>query len=430
MSRLKDDTDAALPATLLIIGDEILAGEIADRNGPWLAERLAAEGWRVQEIRTLPDDVDRLVSALREAESESRLVILCGGLGPTSDDRTTEAVAKAHGVGLQLDDDAWAFIRGLFEMRGLSVPDGNEKQALFPDNAEVLPNAQGTAPGHLTEVDDTLVAVLPGPPRENRAMFDAVLLPRLRARFPDAPRWQTDLYRVFGLPESVVGDKLLELETRFPEVRLGYQATFPEILVKLRHDSSQQPQAGAAGAWVRERLAPFVYGEGEPTLPEVLGRACADRGLRVVTAESCTAGLAAKLLTDVAGSTAWMERGFVTYSNEAKVELLGVPEALIAEHGAVSEPVAEAMVRGALSRSRADVGLAITGVAGPEGGTADKPVGTVCIAVGDAQRVQVKTHRFPFDRERNRLVSAWAAFGRLYRFVGKGAPVRPDPRAG
>ena len=413
------DPSAALPATLLIIGDEILAGEIADRNGPWLAEQLAAEGWRVRELRILPDDVDDLVAAIRAAESASRLVILCGGLGPTSDDVTTEAVARAHHQELRLDDEAWSFIRSLFEGRGLSLPESNKKQALFPADAEVLPNLQGTAPGHLTRGADAWVAVLPGPPRENRAMYEHALRPRLREGFPDAPRWRTRLLRVFGLGESTVGEKLGELTERFPAVRLGFQARFPEILVKLRHDTVHTAEAEAAEAYVLDRLAPFVYGVGETLLPEVLGRACAERGLTLATAESCTAGLAAKLLTDVPGSSAWMERGFVTYTNAAKVELLGVPEALLAEHGAVSEPVAEAMARGALERSPADLAIAITGIAGPDGGTTEKPVGTVCLAWGDRSQVQVKTQRFPFDRDHNRTLSAWAAFGRLYRFLQK-----------
>jgi nicotinamide-nucleotide amidase len=156
-------------------------------------------------------------------------------------------------------------------------------------------------------------------------------------------------------------------------------------------------------------------------LPEVLGRACAAQGLRLVTAESCTAGLVAKLLTDADGSSAWLERGLVTYSNEAKIDLLDVPEALLAEHGAVSEPVAEAMVRGALARSRAELGVSLTGIAGPKGGTPQKPVGTVCVGWGDAQAVHTKTYHFPFDRDRNRLLSAWAALGRLYRFLSRRA---------
>lgn len=440
MSERPTHPAGAVEVTLLVIGDELLAGEVADANGVWLAERLAVEGFRVREVRILPDDLDRLVPALREALFRHPLVLASGGLGPTSDDLTTEAVCRALGVEAQRDEAAWGQICALFEARGLRVPPGNEKQADLPAGADVLENPRGTAPGYLvvgTPVEGSegkrwtvggaasgealtgrsVLGVLPGPPRENRAMFREALLPMLRRLFPDRDRWQTRVYRVFGLPESEVGARLVDLEGRHPGVRLGYQARFPEILVKLRWADGVEGRAAvdAAGGEVTSRLAPHVYGEGEPSLPEVLGRALARAGLRVVTAESCTAGLVAKLLTDPSGSSAWMERGFVTYSNRAKMDLLGVDAALLEAHGAVSEPVAEAMLLGALARSDAQVGVAVTGIAGPDGGSPDKPVGTVCIAWGSASSHLVRTHRFPFERERNRVLSAWAALGHLLR---------------
>lgn len=440
MSDPPTSLETAMEVALLVIGDEILAGEVADANGVWLAEQLAAEGFRVQEIRILPDDLDRLVPAFREALSRHRLVLASGGLGPTSDDVTTEAVCLALGVEARRDEAAWRQIQALFGERGLRVPEGNEKQADLPADAEVLPNPRGTAPGYLVlstpealpggpggtvassslgarSSEPCVLGVLPGPPRENRAMFREALIPRLRRLFPALDRWQTRVYRVFGLPESEVGARLGDLEGRHPGVRLGYQARFPEILVKLRWADGPRGHAAleAAGAEVTARLAPHVYGEGEALLPEVLGRALTGAGLRVVTAESCTAGLCAKLLTDAPGSSAWMERGFVTYSNRAKIDLLGLDPALLDAQGAVSEPVAEAMLRGALARADAQVGVAVTGIAGPDGGTPDKPVGTVCIAWGSGESLRVRTHRFPFDRDRNRILSSWAALAHLLR---------------
>ncbi|MFH2005311.1 MAG: nicotinamide-nucleotide amidohydrolase family protein [bacterium] len=415
-------TDAEpLRVTILIVGDELLAGEIADRNGPFFAEQLTGRGFRVQEVRILPDETDTLTDAVRGALAHSTLTVVCGGLGPTSDDRTTEAVALALGRETVRDEDAWQHIRGIFGMRNIEPPPGNEKQAFIPTGAEVLPNLRGTAPGYLVTEGASAIAVLPGPPRENRPLFTDVLLPRLADLSGDAPLLETRVFRVFGLPESEVGSRLRGVEARFPALRFGYQARFPEILVKIRHDTATRGPAEAAAGALREALAPHLYVEGDTTLPEVLGRSLERRALRIVTAESCTGGLAAKLLTDIPGSSAWMERGFVTYTNAAKIELLGVDEALLADHGAVSEPVAEAMLAGALERSPADVGVAITGIAGPTGGTADKPVGTVCIAWGDRQLTKARTTRFPFDRELNRLVSAWAAFGRLYRHIHRSA---------
>lgn len=411
-----------LSAVILIIGDELLAGEIPDRNGPWLAQALAAEGLRVREIRVLPDSMDTIGDALLAALGTSRVVIACGGLGPTSDDLTTDAVARALGLRTRRDPAAWAAIQALFAALGISpIPPGNEKQALFPHGAEVLPNDRGTAPGFLLSTEGgSLVSVLPGPPRENRAMFTQEFLPRLRQRFASSARWETIVLRVFGLPESTVGERMRPVERAHPAIRVGYQARYPEILVKLRHGTQDGEEARIAAEAVRAAMAPFLYGEGEAALPEVLGRRAAGKGLRLVTAESCTAGWAAKLLTDIPGSSAWMEEGYVTYSNAAKTALVGVPADLIEEHGAVSEPVARAMLAGALERSggRAQAGVAITGIAGPEGGTAQKPVGTVCLAWGSLEDLHCRTHRFHFDRDRNRLLSAWSALGHLLRWLG------------
>lgn len=410
----------ALSAVLLVIGDEVLAGEIADANGPWLAEALAAEGIRVREIRVLPDTLDAIGDALRAAFEKAPLVVACGGLGPTSDDLTTEAVARALGVETRLDAEAWATLQALFSSRGMTLPPGNEKQAVFPVGAEILPNAQGTAPGFLAPgPGGTQVAVLPGPPRENRAMFSDALVPRLRALFPAAPRWETRVLRVFGLGEATVGQRLGPVEAAHPDVRVGYQARFPEILVKLRHETNATAEVESARRAVLAALAPFVYAEGDSPLPEVLGRRAAALGLRLATAESCTGGWVGKLLTDCPGSSAWFEGAFVTYSNAAKIDLLGVPQALLDAHGAVSEPVAEAMLRGALARAagRAQAGVALTGVAGPDGGSESKPVGTVCLAWGSAEDLHTRTHRYPFDRDRNRLLAAWSALGHLLRLL-------------
>jgi PncC family amidohydrolase len=201
---------------------------------------------------------------------------------------------------------------------------------------------------------------------------------------------------------------------------VGYQFHFPEILAKLRGSSDDPDSLDRASDELKEQLAPHLYGSGDAVLPAVLGRELAARGLRIVTAESCTGGLAAKLLTDTPGSSTWMDTGFVTYSNEAKQRILGVPSGLIQEHGAVSEAVALSMLRGALERSSADVGLAITGIAGPEGGTPEKPVGTVWIAWGGRGLLKTRSYRFGWDREYNRLISAWAALFHLYRDLLEG----------
>ncbi len=405
-------------ASVLLIGDELLAGEIQDRNGPYFADQLTRQGFRIRDIRLLPDDVEAIAVGVTEALRDCKLVVVCGGLGPTSDDRTTKAVGQALGKRLILDEEQWERIRKIFSLlRGEEPPPGNEKQAKLPEGADILTNEMGTAMGYVARQDKGAVAVLPGPPKENQRMFEMQLLPWLDRHMPDRPRWAARVFRVFGLPESEVGHRLRNLETEYRDLRVSYRFQFPEILVKLRGDAESEGRLKAASAELEKLLEPHVYSTGEERLPAVLGRELERRDLRIVTAESCTGGLAAKLLTDVPGSSAWMERGFVVYSNQAKQQLLGVPEEMLKKYGAVSEPVALAMLEGALARSDAQVGLAVTGISGPGGGTLGRPVGTVWIAWGDRDRSQAETHQFYWDREYNRLLSAWTAMHLVHQLV-------------
>ena len=407
-----------LVASVLLIGDELLAGEIQDRNGPYFADQLTNQGFRLRGIRLLPDDVEAIAAGVRESLQDCELVVVCGGLGPTSDDRTTEAVGRAVGKPLILDEEHWERIRKIFSMlRGEEPPPGNEKQAEFPEGADVLLNEMGTALGYVVRRGAGAVAVLPGPPKENQRMFEKQLLPWLDRNIPDRSRWARRVFRVFGLPESEVGHRLRDLEAEYTDLRVSYRFHFPEILVKLRCRVTSEDRLEAASRDLRSLLAPHIYHTGEERLPAVLGHELEKQGLRIVTAESCTGGLVAKLLTDVPGSSSWMERGFVVYSNQAKEELLGVPRGMLEQHGAVSEPVALSMLEGALERSDAQVGLAITGIAGPGGGTLGRPVGMVWIAWGDGRKRHAETRQFHWDREYNRIVSAWAAMHCLYQHV-------------
>ena len=404
-----------LGAVLLIVGDELLAGELSDSNGPFLADQLTAHGFHVHAIHILPDDAEAISEAVHTALDTCHLIVVSGGLGPTSDDRTTEGVALALGRTPVLHQEQWERIRQLFlTFRGQEPPPGNEKQATIPSDAEILHNPVGTAPGYVTRTGTCAIAVLPGPPKENRPMFDIALLPWLDRNWPKRSGMMTRIFRVFGLPESEIGHRLHPLEQKYQRIRVSYQFRFPEILAKLRCPSESLDILEAATCELKGLLDPHIYGTGDETLPTVLGRTLCSLGLRIVTAESCTGGLAAKLLTDTPGSSSWMDGGFVTYNNTAKEKVLGVPARFLQGYGAVSEPVALAMLKGAFERSTADVGFAVTGIAGPDGGTVEKPVGTVCIAWGRRDRLHVHTYRFAWDREYNRLVSAWAAMHRLY----------------
>ena len=405
-------------ASILLIGDELLQGDIIDRNGPFFAENLTAQGLRVRSIQTLPDDPDIIAEALQTAASCSQLVVLCGGLGPTSDDRTTEAVARVYNRNLILHEEQWERIRQLFLAYGGGEPTpGNEKQVLLPEGAEPLANAIGAALGYVIDDGPHAVAVFPGPPKENQLMFNNEMVPWLDRRMPQRSPLITKVFRVFGLTESEVGYRLKGIEADFMSLRLSYRFFSPEILVKLQCAPESLSLLESATSEVEALLSPHLYGDAAARLPEVLGRLLVEQGLRIVTAESCTGGLAAKLLTDISGSSSWMEEGFVTYTNAAKERILEVPGPLLEQYGAVSEPVAKAMLEGALKASTAQVGFAITGIAGPTGGTEEKPVGTVCIAYGDRAHQSVSTHHFHWDRENNRLVSAWAAIYLLYQHL-------------
>lgn len=407
-----------LTASVLLVGDELLAGEIQDQNGPYLAERLTRLGFHVRHVRLLPDDAAVIAAAVREGLRGCGLVAVCGGLGPTSDDRTTEAIGHALGRPLVLDPEQWERIRKFFSLlRGAEPPPGNEKQAKLPDGSDVLPNDVGTALGYVARQGEAAVLVMPGPPKENRCMFENRFLPWLERNMPDRSGWEVGVFRVFGLPESEIGHRLVDLEAAYRDLKVSYRFHFPEILVKLTCRAGSGHRLEAASSELRRRLGPHLYSAGEEGLPAVLGHELRGKGLRVVTAESCTGGLVSKLLTDVPGSSAWMERGFVVYSNAAKQDLLGVPEEMLKENGAVSEPVVRAMLEGALARSEAGIGLAITGIAGPDGGTPSRPVGTVWIAWGAKDRICAETHRFLWDRDYNRILSAWTAMFRVYEFV-------------
>jgi competence/damage-inducible protein CinA-like protein len=405
-------------ASVLLIGDELVIGEIEDRNGPFFAEQLTDQGFQIDGIRLLPDDVESIAKAVGESLRHSRLVVVCGGLGPTSDDRTTEAVGQALGRRLSLDREHWERIRQIFALlRGEEPPPGNEKQAQIPEGADALLNEMGTALGYVVREGSRAVAVLPGPPKENQRMFEKQFLPWLGRNMPDRSPWATRLFRVFGLPESEVGHRLREVEAEYVDIRVSYRFHFPEILVKLRCGAESEDRLRGAAIELERRLAPHLYSTGEERLPAVLGRELERQGLRIVTAESCTGGLVAKLLTDTPGSSAWMERGFVVYSNEAKEQVLGVPKAMLEQFGAVSETVALSMLVGALERSDAQICLAITGIAGPGGGTIGRPVGTVWLAWGDREERHTETHQFRWDREYNRLLSAWAGMHRVYQHL-------------
>jgi nicotinamide-nucleotide amidase len=405
-----------MTVAVLCIGTELTRGELLNSNATWLAESLTQIGLEVTSLDCVDDDRERIEAALRRLVSTHQVVVCTGGLGPTTDDITTECAARLAGVGLERDQASLARIEELLTRYGRKMAASNAKQADFPVGSRILPNPNGTAPGFRVELLGSAAYFLPGVPREMKAMFDASIAPDL-APLVSEPRHQIVL-RTFGLAESEVNDRLAGVEQSFGVV-IGYRASLPEIevkvLAKAASASAAQAASRSAADEVRARLGDYVYGEGFSSLPESVGALLASQGKTLAIAESCTGGLAAELLTRASGASRFFLGSVVVYANQAKTQLLGVPAALIAEHGAVSEPVVRAMAEGARLRLGADIGLAFTGIAGPEGGTEQKPVGLVHWAVASAGGTEHLQRVFSGDRQGIRRRAVFAGLDTIRR---------------
>lgn len=415
-----------MTAAILSIGTELTRGEIVNTNAAWLSAELTAAGFTVDAIEVIADDMERMVLTIQKIAAGHRFVIVTGGLGPTTDDMTALAAAKAANVSLVRDESALLAIRRKVEARGRTVNAGHEKQADLPAGADVLPNGVGTAPGFSIAIGDTPLFFLPGVPREMKRMFTDQVLPRIR---PTAPNntFQVRL-RSYGLGESLVGQALKDIEGSHLGVTLGYRVHFPEVDVKVHARASNQQLARdlalRATAEVRARLGDVVYGEGDEAFSEMVGRAVRSRGYRLALAESCTGGLIAHMLTHYPASD-YLVGGAVTYANSAKTRLLGVSEDTLRGHGAVSAEVAAEMAEGVRRVCETDIGLSVTGIAGPTGGTTEKPVGLVYWAVAHPGGTIVRNKVFQGDREEVQTAAAYAVLD-LLRRIALGLPERPQ----
>lgn len=409
-----------MTAAVLSIGTELTRGELTNTNASWLADQLTSVGFTVTEHETVDDDETRIVEAVHRLAKRATVVVCTGGLGPTTDDLTTAAVAKALGTDLVRDEGSLDAIKRRMAMFKREMSPTNAKQADFPRGATILPNAEGTAPGFGVMLGEARLFFMPGVPAEMRRMFREGVLPAVA---PLAPRDTHQVHlRTFGLPESVVGEKLAGIESAEPSVTIGYRAHFPEIEVKVHargaSPSDAESTAKRVAEIVRDRLADWVYGGKDDTFPAWVGRVLRDRGLTLAIAESCTGGMIGGMVTAAPGSSDYLLLDAVTYSNASKESVLGVqPDTLIA-HGAVSVEVAAQMAEGALRLAAADIAVAVTGIAGPGGGTEEKPVGTVCFALARKDASTVTRQRKLFgDRERIRTLASYVAL----RMVGRAA---------
>jgi nicotinamide-nucleotide amidase len=426
-----------MTCAVLSIGTELTRGELVNSNAAWLSAGLTDLGFEVVEHDVVDDDRGRIIQALERLASFAQVIVCTGGLGPTTDDLTTAAVAAALGVPVVRDEGSLDHIRRRFERLGRPMSDSNAKQADFPEGANVLANPIGTAPGFEVAFRGARAFFMPGVPHEMKRMFDEQVIPRIRDIAPNDSH-QIRL-RTFGVPESVVGEKLAGVEDDFPGVTIGYRAHFPEIEVKILArapgPASRRPGAPApadpqalvrelatlAAHEVRTRLGDIVYGEGEDTFAGVVGRTLRTRGWTLAIAESCTGGLVGHMITKEPGASDYLLLDAVTYANSAKQSVLGVDEDVLRGHGAVSPECACRMAEGARRVSGADVALAITGIAGPAGGSDAKPVGLVYLAIATASGTEVKERQFKGDRLWIQTLAAYVGLQMLREASGRSA---------
>ena len=406
----------SLRISVLTIGDELLNGEIADTNTVAIARRLEAHGYRLRESLTVGDNESDIGEGLLSLGTGNDVVLVSGGLGPTGDDLTARAAARAFDRPLVLNDEALSAIRDFFRRLERPMDPRNEKQALLPLKATLLANRKGTAPGFVIRHNGCELFFLPGVPAEMTAMLDAEVLPKLIERSAGAPR-QERILKVFGLSEAKVESLLCE-QNLPEEVRLAFGLDFPLVLVKLRAEGEEaEGLLDRAELEARQGLGDFVVAIGEQNPTENVASQLTAAGLTLAVAESCTGGLIASWLTEIPGASAFLERSAITYANSAKADWLGVPAEILENHGAVSAPCALAMAKGMRKAADSDLAIAVTGIAGPTGGTAQKPVGTVYIALASEDQEQTRGYRFSGDRWQIRRMAAHMALEWVRRYL-------------
>jgi nicotinamide-nucleotide amidase len=394
-----------LKAELVSVGTELLLGEITDTNAVYISQRLADIGVDIHFRHTVGDNLDRLVSVLREAGTRCDAVIMCGGLGPTEDDITRDGIAAVTGRPLQRDADAVAHLKDFFARRGIVPTENNLKQCDAPQGGTLLENTCGTAPGLLVEHEGVAFFAVPGPPTEMREMMDRSVLPWLRERVgaEGGGILHTRTLRVCDLGESMVASQIGDLIRDQTDPTIALYASPGEVKVRFatkdRDEAAAQARLGDLEANIRAILGIHVYGTDDENMERAVGTVLLERNATVASAESCTGGLVASRITDVPGASRYFLTGVVAYANDTKRWLLGVSQEILDTEGAVSEACARAMAEGVRGINGADFGVATTGIAGPDGGTETKPVGLVYIAVADANGTVCIEQNWPGTRD-------------------------------
>ncbi len=407
-------------AEIITIGDELLIGQIVDTNSAWIGQQMNQVGFKVHQITSVSDSREHILSALAEASQRVQMVLITGGLGPTKDDITKKTLAEYFGTGFVFSQEAYEDVEYLFKIRGREVTPLNRLQAEVPSNCTVLRNRVGTAPGMWFEENGVVYASMPGVPHEMKYLMENEVLPRLKSKF----KTPFILHRTLltqGIGESFLAEKIADFEDQLPpHIRLAYLPAAGSVRLRLSgwgEEAFIRSEMNRLVADLQERVKEYLYGFDEETIAGVLGDLLRKNGLTISTAESCTGGNIAHLLTSIPGSSSWYMGSTITYSYESKTELLGVPKEVIEKHGAVSEEVVTSMVNNAKKLLGTSCAVATSGIAGPGGGTPDKPVGTVWIAVSSPRQTIAKKVLLGDNRLRTIQVASETALNMLRKLL-------------
>ncbi len=410
-------------AHILTIGDEILIGQVTDTNSAWIAQRLNTDGIWVSQMRSIGDKHDEIVAAFALSLESADLLFITGGLGPTKDDITKKAIADFFGVEMVFHDETWARIQSFFQKLGKIPNESHRNQCLMPANALILTNEMGTAPAMWIEHNGKIIVSMPGVPYEMKYLMDVRVLPKLRERFKDTQKVVLHrTLRTAGAGETELADLIADLEDSLPEyLKIAYLPDLGQVRLRLTATGDDvdflEKNIQKKSAEIEQRIQKYVFGYEGETLETALGKILVSQNKMLVIAESCTGGYIAHRLTSNAGASAYFKGGVVAYSNELKINQLGVLADTIDTFGAVSEQTVIEMARGALLRLNGDAAIAVSGIVGPDGGTPEKPVGTVWIAYGDAQQIRTLRLNLSKDRLRNIQYTATVALNLLRRFL-------------
>lgn len=409
-------------AEIISIGDELLFGVIVNTNAPFIAEKLTSLGLDVGWITTVGDCEEDLLEALHRAVDRASMVILTGGLGPTHDDITRKVVSQFLQSRLIFKPDIYSRIEKWFQERGFETSETNRIQAMIPEGGEIIENSIGTAPGLFFEKGKCSVFVLPGVSKEMQPMLENYILPRIRRKAKGEIIKNLTL-RTADVPESTLSYNLIDFNNQFPDIKLGFQPQKNGVSIRLSVRGSSvaecQKKLDLSKAYIYKKIDPYIFGEDHTSMEQEVARLLSEKNLTISVAESCTGGLVSHKLTNVPGSSVYFHLGMTVYSNRAKIDLLGVSEDIIRKYGAVSKETAEAMAVGVRRKGNTDIGIATTGIAGPGGGSKEKPVGLVFFGYADESKTWSESRRYSQDRLINKERFAVGVLNLLRRILLK-----------